>query len=185
MSTWSDWNRITRFFKSATLALEREALFCRSIPFADPRAVELSTVFGNGRYNVSLAHHMTAVNDAPLLCALVLVFSYAIAEEAARAYLSPSPANGEPIEQWGLRLLKLNGRDWSALKGGCASLVEVAIARNAVAHGLPIDQHMINRITQYGGSPPWSAGDRVILTALAVEDYRARLRGLLRVSGVR
>ena len=184
MSTWKDWNRTTRFFKSTFLALEREAALCRSLPFEDPSSIEFCCSIGNGRYRVSLDKHVDAVSDTAMLCALVLVFAYATTEEAARARLIPPLGSNEPIEQWALRLLQSNGAAWSA-RFGCGSLVEVAVARNAVAHDLTIDQHMINRIQQYGGVSPWAVGDRVVLTLSAVEEYRARLRSLLRYSGIK
>ena len=185
MTTWSEWNRTTRFFKSASLALAREATIARSLPFASPSAVEFSSPFGNGRYNVSLAAHIGAVSDMALLCSLVLVFAYATTEEAARSHLTPTLGEREPIEQWGLRLLQRNGADWSAIRGGCSSLVEVAVARNAVVHGLPVEQRMINRIEGSGGVSPWRIGDRVVLSPAQVEEYRARLRGLLRNAAIR
>src|SRR4051794_25483101 len=39
------------------------------------------------------------------------------------------------IEGWGTRLLTGNDRDWSEVEGGLAGAVEVAVVRDAFAHG--------------------------------------------------
>ena len=84
----------------------------------------------------------------------------------------------------GARLLRLNGRDWSDVKGGLAGAVEVAVARNAFAHGArTIDASAQSRLLAAGARtrPP---GSRVTLT-YAEEKFRARLLSLLNEDGIR
>ena len=181
MSVWHDWKRTTRFVKSTLHALDLEEVRIRAIG-GDPTA-ELVLPSSTRLYRVSVAKHLAAISDRHVLFAFALVFSYGSAEQAARAALSPTIGRKESIESWGRRLLKRNGKTWADVLGEESGLAEVAIVRNAVAHGLTIDQTMLNRLK--GSTASWKVGDTVVLTAAALETYRARLRSLLRLSGIK
>ncbi len=180
MGIWNDWNRTTRFVKSTLHALDVE--HARVAGLSDQREVlDLNT--GTRKYRVTIAAHKAAVADRHMLFAFALVFSYGSAEDAARKALSPTVAAREPIESWGARLLARNGKKWPEVHGGETGAAEVAVVRNLVAHGLTVDQNMLNRIK--GAGTKLTLGCSLTLTAALLEEYRARLRSLLRISGLK
>ena len=82
-------------------------------------------------------------------------------------------------------MLASAGRDWSEVKGGLAGAVEVAVVRNAFAHGSrAIDAAAETRLFDAGAKTP-SAGSRVTLTYGDLREFRARLLSLLNTSGIR
>lgn len=86
------------------------------------------------------------------------------------------------IEAWGTRILTDLGRDWSYVEAEKAGLVEVAIVRNAIAHGeTDVTQSMVNRVNIVGGSLPWNIGSPIRLDIARVKEYRHRLRSFTRV----
>jgi hypothetical protein len=90
------------------------------------------------------------------------------------------PSNG--IEDWGTKLLTKVDRQWSDVKPGLPGIVEVAVVRNALAHGSPIvSQRMLNRLSNVDGKLPWKSGETIELNYDKVRLYRDRLRSLARV----
>ena len=70
-----------------------------------------------------------------MLLASVLIHSYALAENAAAKRLGGDARDFGGIEDWGTRLLATTGSAWGSLEEGLAGAVEVAVFRNAYAHG--------------------------------------------------
>ena len=180
-SPWDQWGRLTRFFESARLAFAREQNLWASSGIGDPRQVRITAP--EGRYNVTVSQHIDALNDAEPLYATVLVYSYGVVESAAAERLAtPQRALG-PIEEWGTRLLATNDRAWTHVTGGLPGAVEVAVVRNAFAHGSRlIDVKARERLLR-GGAPTRLADSTVTLTHDELHAFRARLRSLLNESG--
>lgn len=183
-AVWLEWGRITRFLESARLAFARERDLWTSAEFEDREEVRLVSANGRRSYSVSLEEHVEAVNDEQTLYASVLIHSYAIAEAAAARKLGVDSRTFGGIEDWGERLLEANGKSWDRVSDGRAGLVEVAVVRNAFAHGT----HLIGRQGQSrlarAGAPGRHAASPVALTYDEIGVFRGRLRSLLNVSSV-
>jgi hypothetical protein len=180
---YDEWGRLTRFLESARLAFARERSLWASLGIDDPDQVRISAP--QGRYSVALHQHIDAVEDAETLHGSVLVHSYALAEAAAADRLAMNPRSLAGIEDWGMRLLTRNGRDWTDVKDGLAGAVEVAVARNAFAHGTrTIDDTARARLLA-AGAKARSVGSPVIMTYDELRELRARLLSLLNVGGIR
>lgn len=121
---------------------------------------------------------MEAVLDEEMLYASVLIHSYALSESAAIDALGLVRAAGG-IETWGAQLLQRAGTDWTIVRDGESGAVEVAVVRNAFAHGTRrIDAAAAKRL-QDVGAPKRSAGTQVSLTYDELRTYRGRLVSLL------
>jgi hypothetical protein len=184
-SPYDEWGRLTRFLESARLAFARERSLWASLGIDEPEQVRISAPAGHGRYSVGLHQHIDAVDDAETLHGSVLVHSYALAESAVADRLAMDSRLLGGIEDWGARLLNANGRDWSDVKGGLAGAVEVAVARNAFAHGSrTLDVAARTRLLA-AGAQTRPAGSHVTLAYTDLREFRARLLSLLNVGGVR
>jgi hypothetical protein len=116
--------------------------------------------------------------------AAALIHSYALAESAAAERLGGDARDFGGIEDWGTRLLATTGSTWAALKDGLAGAVEVAVVRNAYAHGaLRIDESAANRLRAVGIASP-ARGDLIALDYATVKVFRGRLRTLMDRGGV-
>lgn len=180
---WDEWKRITRFLESSRIAFDREELLWASLEVKDKKGVSLVTREGPSTYSVELQDHLKAIRSHDVLFSLVLGATYALAESYGRLKLG-LPDDDDlsgGIEAWGKKLLAATGHDWPKVLGGLAGMVEVSVTRNAYAHGLrTVNQKMVNRFTAHGLSCPWSLGDEISLTYDSVEQYRARIKSLLR-----
>ena len=185
ISPFDEWGRLTRFLESARLAFARERNMWASLGIDEPEHVRISAPADQGRYKVALKQHIDAVNDAETLHGTVLVHTYALAESAAAERLAMDARSFGGIEDSGARLLTASSRSWSEVNGGLAGAVEVAVVRNAFAHGSrEIDSAAETQLLAAGASPR-QAGSRVTLTYTDLREFRARLLSLLRFGGIR
>lgn len=183
-TVWTEWGALTRFLESARIAFERERNIWHSLELSDREAVLITTRTGARRYEVSLRDHIGAVDNEVTLFASVLIHTYALAEDAACRHIGLDSRTSRGIETWGKQLLDAYGRDWTGVLDGEPGAVEVAVVRNAFAHGTrTIDDPSAARLAQ-AGSPLRSPGDSVNLTYEELRLYRDRLRSLLRTGGV-
>ena len=183
--TFAEWGRLTRFLESARLAFARERNLWESLELAAPAEVRIAAPAYKGRSRVKLEHHLAAVSDEEMLYVAVLIHSYALAESAASAHLGADVRTIGAIEDWAPRLLAANSCAWADVKGGKGGIVEVAVVRNALAHGVrTIDAKASQRLNRAGvqGRP---AGSPIALSHTDVGDYRLRLLSLLRAGGIR
>jgi hypothetical protein len=182
---WAEWGRLTRFLEGARLAFARERNMWNSLELVDSENAKLSAPMnGGGRYKVELDDHLAAVADEEMLMASVLIHSYALAEWAAANHLDTDARLFEGIEDWGEQLLLSNDSGWEDLDGGLAGAVELAITRNAFAHGTrEIDARAAARL-KAAGAPQRSIGDRVTLDYTLLRKHRRRLRSLLHLGGL-
>ena len=132
-SPWDEWDRLTRFLESARIAFARERDYWASTSIEG--AVQGRISAAEGHYKVTRRRHIDAIDDGEMLHGSILVHSYALVESAAAARLAMEPRSVGGIEDWGARLLDANGCDWRDVEGGLAGAVEVAVTRNAFAHG--------------------------------------------------
>lgn len=176
---WAEWTRLGRFLDSARLAFERERGAWGRLKGADPGRVIQNGSAQPSRRKVTLQHHLAAVQDDEPLLASVLVLSYALAESFAARRLDTEARLLNGIEDWGERLLVAAGRDWTAVRGGLAGAVEVAVVRNAFAHGAEtIDEHADTRLRRAGVTDR-AAGSRVTISYPECSEFRARLSSLM------
>jgi len=181
---YQEWGRITRFFESARLAFARERTLWESLEIAEGQQVELSAPVGQGEYRVWLHAHMAAIDDEGMLFQSVLIHSYALLEASALARLGLEPDQHGGIEDWGTKLLGTTGQPWTNVTGGLRGAVEVAVVRNAFAHGDPrIRDRDVNRLGAVEVIS-YAAGDEVELTYEQVREFRHRLLSLMRNGGV-
>ena len=181
---WREWRRLTRFLESARLAFARESNLWTSLELRSADEVKLSAATPHGIYKVGLQQHLEAVRDEEMLLASVLIHSYALAETAAAERLGGDARDFGGIEDWGERLLATTGSTWDALTEGVAGAVEVAVVRNAYAHGdRRIDESAANRLRGVGMTSP-ARGDMVVLDYAMVKVFRGRLRTLMDRGGV-
>lgn len=184
MTVWTEWGSLTRFLESARLAFARERSLWGSLEITDLDAVTITSTTGRRRYEVSLRKHVAAVDDEVTLYASVLIHSYALTESAACQRLGLDSRAAGGIESWGHRFLGANGREWTHVSDGMAGAVEVAVVRNAFAHGArSIDVRGAQRLGA-AGSPKRCVGDAVSLAYDELCTYRGRLRSLLNCGGI-
>lgn len=181
---WREWRRLTRFLESARLAFAREGNLWTSLELRSADEVKLSAATPHGTYRVGLQQHLEAVRDEEMLLASVLIHSYALAETAAAERLGGDARDFRGIEEWGTRLLATTGSTWGALKEGLGGAVEVAVVRNAYAHGgRRIDESAASRLRAVGRTSP-ARGDLIVLDYATVKVFRGRLRALMDRGGV-
>lgn len=182
---WNEWGRLTRFMESARISFHREARLWQSLELQKPDEIKVHVNDEKSYYAVTLEQHCQAVNDDWLLFGLVLVASYALAEAAAAEKLGvANMADVGGVEAWGKSLLDRAGSKWSDVKDGKKGAVEVAVVRNAIAHGdRTYSQSAVNRLT-IAGVASVKVGDPIVLTHPVLKDYRARLKSLLRAGTV-
>ena len=184
VAVWNEWGRITRCLESARVALAREHDLWSSLRLVRADEAKFKTATGGGSYRVSIADHLAAVEDDEALYASVLIHSYAIAESAVAARIHADLRDLAGIEDWGTRLLAANGKTWDDVAGGRTGAVEVAVVRNACAHGTRcLDRGAVNRL-RAAGAKHASEGDRIELDYQTLRKYRARLRDLLGAGGI-
>jgi hypothetical protein len=184
-SLFDEWKRLNRFLESARMAFARERNLCASLGIHAPEQIRLAPPKDHPRYKVTLQEHIDAIGDADTLHASVLLHSYALAENAAANRLAMNARKFGGIEDWGYRLLSAEGRDWINVSGGLAGAVEIAVTRNAFAHGSrTLDAEAQARLHAAGGRPR-PVGSRVTLTYAALRKSRARLLSLLSAGGIR
>lgn len=182
-TTWQEWGRVTRFLESARIALQRERALLTSMSFTDSSTVKIRTIEGPSTYEVALTAHATAVNDMEMLCGLILLHTYALAEAAAANALGAHVSKVGGIESWGTKLLGRNGKSWADVKDGRYGAVETAVVRNGVAHGTwTVDQRSVNRLSAAQKTHTWKVGTRFALSPAILDEHRARLKSLLRKS---
>lgn len=181
---WDEWRRLTSFFESARLALEREKLFWQDGNHK-PEVLECRTD-SVGKYSVSLKQHIVALSDEWLLHSLVLVSYYALSEALAAKKLEQDVNEIGGIETWGKKLLDNAGSAWEKVKDGQRGVVEVAAIRNVVAHGhRQFNDTAWNRMNNFGEPPSWKIGEQIPLSYSDIDRYRARLKSLLRHGKIR
>ena len=181
---WREWRRLTRFLESARLAFARARNLWTSLELRSADEVKLSAATPHGTYKIGLQQHLDAVRDEEMLFASALIHSYALAESAASERLGGDARDFGGIEDWGARLLATTGSTWAALRDGLAGAVEVAVIRNAYAHGARrIDESATNRLRAVGMASP-APGDLIVLDYATVKVFRGRLRTLMDSGGV-
>ncbi|MGB8295702.1 MAG: hypothetical protein WCG85_09780 [Polyangia bacterium] len=182
---WKRWGRLTRFVESARIALAREFAIWDSLKLSAVDEVRLQTNDSKSEYRVTVSEHRAALSDEALFAGMVLVYSYALAEAALADRLGKEVIDAG-IEVWGDALLRKAGNTWDGVTDGKAGLVEVAVVRNAIAHGsMMIDQAAVNRLASASSSVSWPVGHVIDLTLDDLRKYRMRLKSLLRLGGVR
>ena len=155
-----------------------------SLELRDADEVRLSATNGHGSYNVALRRHLATVQDQDILLGSVLIHSYALAESGAAQLLRADPPTFRGIEDGAPRLLGTTGSSWDSLRDGLAGVVEVAVVRNAYAHGTrSLVTRAQRRIPRAGGAPP---EDQVphCSTTRRCACFRGRLRALMQAGGI-
>jgi len=184
-TVWDEWGSLTRFLESARLAFARERRLWHSLELENRGSVFITAPSGDsGTYKVSLDQHVAAVDDEETLYASVLIHSYALAESVACDKLGLDSRASGGIEVWGSQLLSANGRGWVDVFEGQAGAVEVAVIRNAFAHGTRVVDASGEARLRTAGSLLYRSGERVTLTYEQLSKLRARLRSILRYGGV-
>ncbi|BCS52957.1 hypothetical protein [Geobacter sp. SVR] len=182
---WEEWKRLTRFLESSKIAFERELNIWSSLQVPDLGTARITTLNGSSRFTATVDEHVGTLQDEDLLYFIVLTYSYSLCECYARVKLGLGEGDRLPggIEGWGGQLLSQTGRVWSEVLGGRAGIIEVAVARNFIAHGSrTISQSTIDRFQSAGEPCPWGLGDSVGISYELVEEYRRRLKSLMRLS---
>jgi hypothetical protein len=165
----------------SVIPLDREAALWGAIEIKSPAETELEVTRGLRKYQVTLADHTTTIADEHPLCAMALNLSYSLAEAYARNRLGVDRLEGG-IEGWATLLLASVGRNCAEVLDGIQGLIEVAVARSAVAHGLTITQTTLDRFSGAGSTCPWNVGAAIRLDFEKTQVYRDRLKSLLRLS---
>ncbi|MFT3796973.1 hypothetical protein [Microbacterium sp.] len=169
---------------STRVAVARERAFWDQLDFTNRSTLKLKAAVGETKYPIRLVDHVSALEDEGTLMAATLVLSYALAESAVVDRLCLDSRSVAGIEDWGGRLLRTTGGNWSSVTGGLAGAVEVGVVRNVIVHGQStIDEKNYTRLEK-AGSQAFALGDVVELTYESVVAYRARLKSLLAVGGL-
>lgn len=181
---WDEWKRLTRFLECSKIAFQRELSVWAGLEVPDLSAVKIATQNGASNFRVSANDHIETLRDEDLLYFIVLTYSYSLCECYARVKLGvgESARLSGGIEGWGATLLGQTGNSWADVLGGRAGLIEVAVVRNFIAHGSRlVGQSTLDRFQAAGEPCPWKLGDAVALSYTNVEEYRSRLKSLMRL----
>ena len=181
---WIEWKRLTRFLECSRIAFQRELNIWDGLEIPDLGAVKILTTDGNSEFKVTASEHIETLRDDALLCFIVLIYSYSLCECFARIRLGLGECEPIPggVEIWGEKLLTTTGNTWKDVLGGRAGLIEVAVVRNFISHGSrTVSQSTLDRFANSKESSPWALGDSVSLSYGKVEEYRSRLKSLMRL----
>lgn len=205
LPVWTRWKELTQFLALSDHVLLSQQDQWRALPIPDKQNVRILRKDGPYTFETNGATYEAILSDRHVLASVVLLNSYALVESAVRqiyGVLAADAAVTTPmlvhirantmsignllknggIETWGTQVLTDLGRDWSYVETQKAGLVEVAIVRNAIAHGeADVTQSMINRAGGSGASLPWSVGIPIRLDIALLREYRNRLRSFARV----
>lgn len=205
LPVWARWKELTQFLALTDHVLVSQQEQWRALPIADRHAVKILRQDGPYRFETDGATYEAILSDRHVLASVVLLNSYALVESAVRqiyGLLVPDMSVSTPllaqfrartasidnlvknggIESWGTQVLADFGRNWSYVETEKAGLVEVALARNAIAHGeADVTQTMLNRAIGSGATLPWALGTPIRLDIARVKEYRHRLRSFARV----
>jgi hypothetical protein len=182
---WGEWKRLTRFLECSKIAFKRESDIWSSLQVPDLDAVRIATANGDSSFSLTANEHLDTLHDEDLLCFIVLSYSYSLCERYARVKLCLWEGDklSGGIETWGTNLLRQAGNNWANVLGGRAGLIEVAIARNFIAHGTRlVGQSTLDRYRSAQELCPWILGEALVLDYEKVELYRSRLKSLMRCS---
>lgn len=205
LPVWTRWKELTQFLALSDHVLLSQQEQWRALPIPDKHDVKILRQDGPYKFETDGATYEAILSDRHVLASVVLLNSYALVESAVRqvyGLLVPDTSVSTPllgqiranattitdvvknggIETWGTQVLSDLRRDWSYVETQKAGLVEVAIARNAIAHGeAEVTQSMVNRATASSASLPWAVGSPIRLDIARVKEYRHRLRSFARV----
>ena len=182
---WQEWERLTRFLESSRVVFAREEVLWKSLDLADFDGARIRTTRDQVTYDVDLDDHLATLGDEEILWGSVLVHTFALTQSAAEEKLEIDLRTTAGIEDWGGKLLKSAGKTWGDVKGGMAGAVEVAVVRNAVAHGTrTINPNAAGRLRKAGSNGNAREGSRVTLTYQNLRGYRIRLKSLLNAGGL-
>jgi hypothetical protein len=182
--TWQKWGRLTRFLQCSKIAFKRELSIWTGLEVASLYTVCIITANGDSSFKPNANEHVDTLWDEELLCWIVLAYNYSLFECCSRSKigLGESGRLSGGIETWGADLLKRTGNNWSDVIGGRAGLIEVAAARNFVAHGSRmVGQLSIDRFKSANEACPWALGQSLVLDYTKVELCRSWLKGLMRL----
>ena len=181
---WQEWKKVTRFLECSKIAFTRESDIWKSLQIPDLGAVRISTANGDSSFSLTANDHLETLQDEGLLFSIVLTYSYSLCECYARVRMGLGEGDrlSGGIEAWGTDLLAQTGNNWPDVLGGRAGLIEVAVARNFIAHGSRlVGQSTIDRYSSAGESCPWVLGELLVLNYDKVELYRSRLKSLMKL----
>lgn len=205
LPVWTRWKELTQFLALSDHVLISQQEQWRALPISDKHAVKILRQDGPYKFETDGATYEGILSDRHVLASVVLLNSYALVESAVRQvygllapdttvvtpFLSQIRAGGTSIsdilkgggiEAWGTQVLADLNRNWSYVETQKAGLVEVAIVRNAIAHGeADVTHSMVNRATTSGATLPWAPGVPIRLEIARVKEYRHRLRSFARV----
>lgn len=179
---WDEWARLTQFLQSARFVFARERELWAALGIKNAARVRVAAP--DGSYSALVHKHVDTLEDAEILYESVLVHSYALAESAAAVRLETDQRCLGRIEEWGAALLRTTDRAWTDVEGDLAGAVEVAVARNAFAHGArTIDPATRKRLLD-AGAPARAVGSVVTLSYAELGKFRSRLKSLLNAGGI-
>ncbi|MFQ2287400.1 hypothetical protein [Aeromonas dhakensis] len=205
LPVWTSWKELTQFLALSDHVLISQHEQWRQLPIPNKPTIKILRQDGPYKFETDGETYEKILADRHVLASVVLLNSYALVESAVRQIyellisdlsvntplltqiraaqtsITDTVKNGG-IEAWGTRILTDLGRDWSYVETGKTGLVEVAIVRNAIAHGeANVNQSMVNRVNAVGGNLPWNIGSPIRLDIARVKEYRHRLRSFARV----
>src|ERR1043165_9674956 len=97
---WVDWRQLTRFHKSAIIAMNREVEFIN-----ETTHIEFTLNIGQSKYTAQRNEHLSTISDHRYLNSAIILYSYALAESAVGEILNIDASNSGGIENWGEHLL--------------------------------------------------------------------------------
>lgn len=202
---WEEWRRLTRLQWSGSIAFDAEIDRARTLPgSAAERQVERTEA--GGTYRTSIENHLVTLSDRGLFHALLFLRSHALLESHAKLIrfmidtgdwspISQLPSEGllDTIEEnrliggiavWSNDLVERTGQSWDLVYGGASGLVEVALIRNAIAHGQRrCGPKLRKRFAEAAIACPFAEGDELNLSFERLHEYRGRIRSFCRVIG--
>lgn len=202
---WEEWLALTRLQWSGRIAFENEVERWANRRFSGKEAVSVVIDDCGGRYEASLASHVATLGDHRLFCGLILLRSWALLESHARLVghiartrdwagasggfdrdrldaIYGEKLQGGPVA-WLNATMDAVQQPWAAVYGGQAGLVEIALLRNAIAHGhRTVTARLMTEMA--GASIPYSAtiGAPLAIDFAALHEYRGRIRSWCRVT---
>lgn len=189
---WKQWGELTAYHNALDVACDWYSALWSLVPIEEIDKTQVVRRRDVSEFTRNTGEFRKLLDDRLPLANLIFLSSYALFETyctdaferlsaASKAPVSADYLTGG-IECWTDRLLKLSGRNWSAVKCGRAGILEVGLVRNSLAHGAKaFSVKDVARFTAIGLTPPWNPNHPIPSTPLAMLELRHRLNYYLTI----
>lgn len=189
---WEKWGQLTAYYNALEVACDWHSALWKLVPIEGVDATTVLRKKGMSEFRKSTGEFRVLLDDRSPLASMLFLSSFALFEsfcvDGFEALASVGKVQKREdylvggIEAWSDVLLKAAGRTWKAVQPGREGILEAAIVRNSYAHGSKtFHKRDVSRFTQLNLKCPFSAGDSIPDTPLALLERRHRLNYFLTI----